>query len=71
MHPGSKTSASDPGKNRGARIGVRCSLHDDVEVGEVQDRIRAMIADERRRSGEGTLHRLLGRDQDSRFGPVA
>jgi hypothetical protein len=34
-------------------------------VGEVQDRIRAMIADEGRRPGEGTLYRFLGKDQTS------
>jgi hypothetical protein len=40
-------------------------------VGEVQNRIRAMIADEGRRPGEGTLYRFLGKDQASRNGPVA
>jgi hypothetical protein len=39
-------------------------------VGEVQDRIRAMIADEGRRPGEGTLYRFLGKDQASGDGPV-
>jgi tetratricopeptide (TPR) repeat protein len=40
-------------------------------AGEVQDRIRAMITEEGRRPGEGTLYRFLGKDQASRNGPVA